>query len=67
MLRAPVPFVTAPPTFCFATNPLETQRDGRGWTVEMAIPFSTLRSRRSSPDDRGVDFGRLVAGSREDA
>jgi hypothetical protein len=42
-------------------------RDGRGWTVEMAIPFSTLRFRRSSPDDWGVNFGRLVARSREDS
>ncbi|NWG13615.1 MAG: hypothetical protein HXY20_08785 [Acidobacteria bacterium] len=42
-------------------------RDSEGWSVEMAIPFSTLRFRTGSTDDWGVNFGRLVARSREES
>ncbi len=42
-------------------------RDAAGWTVEMAIPFSTLRFRAGSAEDWGVNFGRLVSRSREES
>ena len=44
-----------------------TSRDADGWTVEMAIPFSTLRFNGSSLQEWGLNFGRLVARSREES
>ncbi len=40
-------------------------RDDQGWTAEIAIPFSTLRFRPESTDGWGLNFGRVVARSRE--
>ena len=42
-------------------------RDVWGWTVEMVIPFSTLRFRTGSPSGWGANFGRLVARTREES
>jgi hypothetical protein len=40
-------------------------RGPEGWIAEFAIPFSTLRFRPGSPEGWGLNFGRLVARSRE--
>ncbi|MBM3791315.1 MAG: carbohydrate binding family 9 domain-containing protein, partial [Acidobacteria bacterium] len=42
-------------------------RDADGWTVEMAIPFSTLRFPEGTSRDWGINFGRLVARTREES
>lgn len=44
-----------------------TSRDADGWTVEMSIPFSTLRFNGSAVQEWGLNFGRLLARSREDS
>jgi hypothetical protein len=41
-------------------------RDASGWTVEMAIPFSTLRFSPDGGEPWGVNFGRVVARTREE-
>ena len=38
-----------------------------GWVVEMAIPFNTLRFDGSSDEGWGVNFGRIVARTREES
>jgi hypothetical protein len=45
---------------------VSSARDSRGWSTEMAIPFSTLRFHPENPDGWGVNFGRLVARNREE-
>ena len=40
-------------------------RDAEGWIAELAIPFSTLRFTPGSAEAWGVNFGRLVARTRE--
>jgi len=45
----------------------KTQRDGRGWTIEMAIPFYTLRFKSADVSVWGVNFGRHIARKREEA
>jgi len=42
-------------------------RDAQGWTAEMVIPFSTLRFRPDSEEGWGLNFGRLVARTREES
>lgn len=42
-------------------------KDARGWTAEIAIPFATLRFRPGAPGGWGLNFGRLVARSREES
>jgi hypothetical protein len=42
-------------------------RTERGWTVEMVIPFSTLRFKAGSGDGWGANFGRIVARTREES
>lgn len=41
--------------------------DDRGWVVEMAIPFNTLRFDAKSDEGWGVNFGRSVARTREES
>ena len=41
--------------------------DDAGWVVEMAIPFNTLRFDASSGGGWGVNFGRIVARTREES
>ena len=40
--------------------------DERGWTVEMAIPFKSLRYTQSGPQTWGILFRRIVRGSRNE-
>lgn len=40
-------------------------RDEGGWTAEIAIPFSTLRFHPESGEGWGLNFGRVVARTRE--
>jgi hypothetical protein len=40
--------------------------DDRGWLVEMAIPFNTLRFDEGSGSGWGANFGRTVARTREE-
>jgi hypothetical protein len=42
-------------------------RDADGWTVEIAIPFSTLRFNPQASQEWGLNFGRLVARSHEES
>ncbi|MEW5981214.1 MAG: DUF5916 domain-containing protein [Acidobacteriota bacterium] len=42
-------------------------RDRDGWTVEMSIPFSTLRYRPGVARPWGINFGRLAASMREES
>lgn len=42
-------------------------RESDGWTVEMAIPFSTLRFPAGHAGTWAVNFGRVVARSREES
>lgn len=42
-------------------------RDEGGWTAELAIPFSTLRFRPDDTEGWGMNFGRLVARTREES
>lgn len=39
---------------------VRTQRDARGWTVEMAIPFRTLRFDFSRSANWGINFARRI-------
>jgi hypothetical protein len=41
--------------------------DENGWAVEMAIPFNTLRFNSESDEAWGVNFGRVVARTREES
>jgi hypothetical protein len=41
--------------------------DADGWVVEMAIPFNTLRFNSESDAAWGVNFGRVVARTREES
>jgi hypothetical protein len=45
----------------------KTQRDKRGWTIEIAIPFYTLRFKTSEKQIWGINFGRHIARKREEA
>ncbi|MGB3861232.1 MAG: DUF5916 domain-containing protein [Candidatus Aminicenantaceae bacterium] len=45
----------------------KTQRDERGWTIEIAIPFYTLRFKSVDVPVWGVNFGRHIARKREEA
>jgi hypothetical protein len=45
----------------------KVQRDDRGWTVEIAIPFYTLRFKSADVQTWGVNFGRHIARKREQA
>ncbi|MEE9500918.1 MAG: DUF5916 domain-containing protein [Candidatus Aminicenantaceae bacterium] len=45
----------------------KTQRDERGWTIEIAIPFYTLRFKVADTQTWGVNFGRHIARKREEA
>jgi hypothetical protein len=45
----------------------KTQRDERGWTVEIAIPFYTLRFEAAEKQTWGINFGRHIARKREEA
>jgi hypothetical protein len=45
----------------------KTQRDERGWKVEIAIPFYTLRFRTAEKQTWGINFGRHIARKREEA
>ncbi len=45
----------------------KTQRDEHGWTVEIAIPFYTLRFKTAEVQTWGVNFGRHIARKREEA
>ena len=45
----------------------KTQRDNRGWTIEIAIPFYTLRFQTARTQTWGVNFGRHIARKREEA
>jgi hypothetical protein len=45
----------------------KTQRDEHGWTVEIAIPFYTLRFKTEEVQTWGVNFGRHIARKREEA
>jgi hypothetical protein len=42
-------------------------RDERGWSTELAIPFATLRFDPRAGGSWGVNFGRLVARTREES
>jgi hypothetical protein len=42
-------------------------RDETGWTAEIAIPFSTLRFHPGTSDDWGINFGRIVARTRQES
>jgi len=44
-----------------------TTRDADGWSVEMAIPFATLRFPSAGQAPWGVNFGRTVARTREES
>ena len=47
---------------------VETSRNARGWSVEMGIPFSTLRFDPSRPaQEWGVNFVRRIRRKNEDA
>src|SRR5262249_10314075 len=43
----------------------ETHIDSEGWTAEMAIPFSTLRFPRTSPQTWGFHVSRYLSRMRE--
>lgn len=45
----------------------KTRRDEQGWTIEMAIPFYTLRFKTADTQIWGVNFGRHIARKREEA
>ena len=45
----------------------KTQRDEQGWTIEIAIPFYTLRFEAAEKQTWGVNFGRHIARKREEA
>ncbi|MCK4932746.1 MAG: carbohydrate binding family 9 domain-containing protein, partial [Candidatus Aminicenantes bacterium] len=45
----------------------KVQRDERGWTIEIAIPFYTLRFKTADVQTWGVNFGRHIARKREEA
>jgi hypothetical protein len=45
----------------------KAQRDERGWTIEIAIPFYTLRFKTAGVQTWGVNFGRHIARKREEA
>jgi hypothetical protein len=45
----------------------KTRRDERGWTIEIAIPFYTLRFKTANTQIWGVNFGRHIARKREEA
>jgi len=45
----------------------KTQRDEQGWTIEIAIPFYTLRFKAADVQTWGVNFGRHIARKREEA
>ncbi|MGD9344310.1 MAG: DUF5916 domain-containing protein [Candidatus Aminicenantes bacterium] len=45
----------------------KTQRDECGWTIEIAIPFFTLRFKTADRQTWGVNFGRHIARKREEA
>ncbi|MFO7692200.1 MAG: DUF5916 domain-containing protein [Vicinamibacterales bacterium] len=44
---------------------VKTRRFEQGWTVEMAIPFRSLRYPASGPQDWGVQFRRISRGANE--
>jgi hypothetical protein len=44
---------------------VHTQRFDQGWTVEMAIPFRSLRYPAPGPQDWGVQFRRVARGANE--
>jgi len=44
---------------------VHTQRFDQGWTVEMAIPFRSLRYPAPGPQDWGVQFRRTARGANE--
>ncbi len=45
----------------------KTQRGKRGWTIEIAIPFYTLRFKTAETQIWGINFGRHIARKREEA
>jgi hypothetical protein len=45
----------------------KVQRDERGWTVEIAIPFYTLRFKAAEIQTWGVNFGRQIVRKREES
>ena len=45
----------------------KTRRDEQGWTIEIAIPFYTLRFKATDVQIWGVNFGRHIARKREEA
>jgi hypothetical protein len=44
---------------------VRTRRFDQGWTVEMAIPFRSLRYRAPGPQDWGIQIRRVVRGINE--
>jgi len=46
---------------------VSTSRDSEGWSVEMAIPFSTLRLDAGSTEPWGLNVGRSIARRREES
>ena len=44
----------------------KSQIDEHGWTVEMAIPFKSLRYQNAGPQTWGILFRRIVRGSRNE-
>jgi hypothetical protein len=45
----------------------KTSRGREGWTVEIAIPFRTLRFSKDEKQTWGINFGRQVARKREES
>jgi len=39
---------------------VSTRQDAEGWTVEMAIPFKSLRFTRGAQDVWGINFSRRI-------
>ncbi|GAH28875.1 unnamed protein product, partial [marine sediment metagenome] len=44
----------------------KVKRTERGWTAEIAIPFHTLRFKKSQNQTWGINFGRHIARKREE-
>ncbi|UCC40120.1 MAG: carbohydrate binding family 9 domain-containing protein [Candidatus Aminicenantes bacterium] len=46
---------------------VKVRRTNQGWTAEIAIPFYTLRFKKSQNQTWGINFGRQVARKREES